>query len=40
MIDYTETDESLPQHGLIGCQVHGGGKAEIAYKDITVEELP
>ena len=40
MIDYTEPDESLPQHGLIGFQVHGGGKTEIAYKDITAEHLP
>lgn len=40
MIDYTEPDESLPQHGLIGLQVHGGGVTEVSYKDITVEELP
>jgi hypothetical protein len=40
MVDYTETDESLPQHGMIGLQVHGGGAAEIRYKEITIEELP
>ncbi len=40
MIDYTEADEKLPQHGLIGLQVHGGGKAEASYKDITIEVLP
>ena len=39
-IDYTEADEKIPQFGLIGLQVHGGGQTEIAYKDITVEELP
>lgn len=39
MIDYTEPDESLEQHGLIGLQVHGGGPAQIWYKDITIEEL-
>ena len=40
MIDYTEPDDSLPQHGKIGLQVHGGGKTEAWYKDITIEQLP
>ncbi|MBM3877311.1 MAG: DUF1080 domain-containing protein [Verrucomicrobia bacterium] len=40
MVDYTEPDDSIPQHGLLGLQVHGGGKTEMSYKDITVEELP
>lgn len=40
MIDYTETDDSLPQFGLIGLQVHGGGPTEASYKDVTIEELP
>lgn len=40
MVDYTEPDESLPQHGMIGLQLHGGGTAEIWYKDIVIEELP
>jgi hypothetical protein len=38
-IDYTEPDESIPQSGLIGLQIHGGGKAEVAYKDIFIQEL-
>jgi hypothetical protein len=38
-IDYTETDPAIPRNGLIGLQVHGGGKAEAWYKDITIEEL-
>ena len=38
-VDYTEPDGSIPQTGLIGLQVHGGGKAEAWYKDITIEEL-
>jgi hypothetical protein len=25
---------------LIGLQIHGGGKALVSYKDITIEELP
>jgi hypothetical protein len=40
MIDYTEPDDSLPQHGRIGLQVHGGGKTQAWYKDILIEELP
>ena len=40
MIDYTEPDDSLPQHGLIGLQIHGGGPAMAFYQDITIEELP
>jgi len=39
-IDYIEPEDSIPQYGRIGCQVHGGGKAEAWYKDITIEELP
>lgn len=39
-VDYTEPEEGIPQHGRIGLQVHGGGKAEAWYKDLTVEELP
>jgi len=40
MIDYTEADDSLPQFGLIGLQVHGGGPAVASYKDVSVEVLP
>jgi hypothetical protein len=39
-VDYTEPDASLPQSGLIGLQIHGGGKARVSYKDITIEERP
>jgi|SRR5215207_5136134 len=38
-IDYTETDPAIPREGLIGLQIHGGGKAEAWYKDITIQEL-
>ncbi|MBC7921373.1 MAG: DUF1080 domain-containing protein [Ferruginibacter sp.] len=38
-VDYTEPDVTLEQSGLIGLQIHGGGKAEASYKDITIEEL-
>jgi len=39
-VDYTEEDESIPQFGRIGLQIHGGGKAEAWYKNIYVKELP
>src|SRR5690606_17350895 len=39
-IDYTETDSSIPQSGLIALQIHGGGKAEAAFKDIFITEIP
>ena len=39
-VDYTEPDAAIPQSGLIGLQIHGGGKAQVSYKDLTLEELP
>jgi uncharacterized protein YciI len=39
-VDYTENDSAIPLAGLIGLQIHGGGKAEASYRDITIEELP
>jgi hypothetical protein len=39
-VDYTEPEAKIPQFGIIGLQVHGGGKTEASYKDITIEELP
>ena len=39
-LDYTEADPKIPQNGLIGLQVHGGGKALVQFKEITIEELP
>jgi len=38
-VDYTEPDESIPQTGVIGLQVHGGPPSEAWYKDITIREL-
>lgn len=38
-VDYTEPDTSIPQSGLIALQIHGGGKAEVHYKDITLRKL-
>ncbi|MBN2476788.1 MAG: DUF1080 domain-containing protein [Pirellulales bacterium] len=39
-VDYTEPDESIPQSGLIGVQIHGGPPSEAWYKDIRIKELP
>jgi hypothetical protein len=38
-VDYTEPDEKIPQVGRIGLQIHGGGPAEVWFKDIAIEEL-
>lgn len=38
-VDYTEPDAAIPQSGLIGLQIHGGGKAKVFFKDIVIEEL-
>jgi hypothetical protein len=38
-VDYTEKDEKIPQKGKIGLQIHGGGPAEVWFKDIIIEEL-
>jgi hypothetical protein len=39
-VDYTEPEEGIAETGVIGLQIHGGGKAEAWYKDIAIEELP
>ncbi|AWV98730.1 3-keto-disaccharide hydrolase [Arcticibacterium luteifluviistationis] len=38
-VDYTEKDDSIPQSGLIGLQIHGGAKAEAAFKDVFITRL-
>lgn len=38
-VDYTEPDTKIPQSGIIGLQIHGGGKAQVYFKDIFIEEL-
>ena len=39
-VNYTETDNAIPQEGLIALQIHGGGKAKVYYKDILIRKLP
>lgn len=38
-VDYTEAEENIPEHGLIGLQIHGGGPSEAWYKDIFITDL-
>ncbi len=35
-VDYIEQDSSISQQGIIGLQIHGGGKALVSYKDISL----
>lgn len=39
-VNYIEKDDKIETSGIIGLQVHGGGKTKVLYKDITIEELP
>jgi hypothetical protein len=39
-VDYTEPDDSIEQHGVIGLQIHSGPPSEAWYKEITIQELP
>ncbi len=39
-LDYTETDPSIPQSGMIGLQAHGGGTFLVHFKNLVIEELP
>ena len=38
-VDYLELDTSIPLSGLIGLQIHGGGKAEVYFKELYIKEL-
>lgn len=38
-VDYTEKDDKIERTGIIGLQVHGGGKTKVMYKDIELVEL-
>lgn len=37
LITYTEPDDTIPQQGFIGLQIHGNGAAIASYKDITIQ---
>jgi hypothetical protein len=38
-VDYTETDESVEQTGLIALQIHGGPAGEAQYRKIRIRRL-
>jgi hypothetical protein len=38
-VDYTEPDDKIDRTGVICLQVHGGAKAKVYYKSVTIEEL-
>ncbi|MES2708862.1 MAG: PVC-type heme-binding CxxCH protein [Verrucomicrobiota bacterium] len=39
-VDYFEADPKIVQDGHMGIQVHGGGKALVQVRNISIEELP
>jgi hypothetical protein len=39
-VDFTETESGMEASGLIGLQIHGNCKAVIAFRNLTIEELP
>jgi len=39
-VDFTESQEDIDPSGLIALQVHGNCKAEISFRNITLEVLP
>jgi hypothetical protein len=38
-VDYTETDDTLEQKGLIGLQIHGGPPSRVLYRRLEIETL-
>jgi hypothetical protein len=40
LLDYTETDETIPLKGVIALQIHGGLKGTIRYRNLRITELP
>jgi HEAT repeat protein len=38
-VDYAEPNATIPQSGLIGLQIHGGNKAEVSFRNITIQGL-
>jgi hypothetical protein len=39
-VDYMEPDASIPRHGIIALQIHGGAYTKVQYRDFVLEELP
>ena len=39
-VDYTETDRSIEQDGILALQIHGGPAGEAWYRNIKIKKLP
>jgi hypothetical protein len=39
-VDYTETDSSIPQEGVIALQIHGNMVGTVRYRNIRIVEFP
>jgi hypothetical protein len=39
-VDYTESDETIPHHGIIALQIHGGAYTKVQYRNLILQELP
>ncbi len=39
-VSYTESDAAIAGDGLIALQIHGNCKAEVAFRNLAIEELP
>jgi hypothetical protein len=39
-VTYTEADSAIGHDGLIALQIHGKCQAEIAFRNLVIEELP
>jgi len=39
-VDYTETEAGIPDTGSIALQIHGGCKAELSFRNISLTERP
>ncbi len=38
-VDYTEEDDAIPRHGVIGLQIHSGEPSEAWYRNIRIRQL-
>jgi hypothetical protein len=39
MLDYMESDATIPRHGIIALQIHGGAFTKVRYRNLIIEEL-
>jgi len=39
-VDYTESDQAIPRHGIMALQIHGGAYTKVQYRNLELEELP